>query len=127
MSRKICGCGDEFTPPKGNESIKSCGPCTYEKYRIKKLEYKYGLSEGEYMRLYEDQRGSCAICGVHESKLAKRLHVDHDHSCCPDRKACGKCVRGLLCAKCNTSIGQFESEPTRLLIAYDYLTGGESD
>lgn len=27
------------------------------------------------------------------------------------RKACGKCVRGLLCNRCNLLLGMVESEP----------------
>lgn len=113
-------CGKEIVQVTG-----VCGSCVYEKYRMYNIAYKYGVPEEKYQEIYDSQRGCCAICGIHESQTEKRLHLDHDHSCCSGRKACGGCVRGLLCAKCNTSIGQFESEPTRLLVAYEYLTGGD--
>jgi hypothetical protein len=42
-----------------------------------------------------------------------RICVDHDHACCPKQvkataKTCGKCIRGLLCFRCNTSLGYVE-------------------
>lgn len=64
----------------------------------------------------ERQRGLCAICGTPEPETPKgRLHVDHDHET-------GR-VRGLLCSRCNTGIGQFKDDPVRLQAAITYLTG----
>lgn len=103
----------------------TCGSCMYEKRRLYNIQFKYGVSPEDYKSMHDSQGGRCAICGIHESELPKRLHLDHDHSCCPGAKACGDCARGLLCAKCNTSIGQFESRPELLIEAYRYLTGGE--
>ncbi len=38
-----------------------------------------------------------------------RLHIDHDHSCCNRRRSCGRCVRGALCKKHNTTLGTYEA------------------
>lgn len=103
----------------------ACGSCNYERYRLDRIQWKYGVTPEQYKDMYDAQGGRCAICGIHESELPKRLHLDHDHSCCPGMKACGECARGLLCAKCNTSIGQFEGNPELLLEAYRYLMGGD--
>jgi hypothetical protein len=125
MARKVCTeCGDDFTPPRGNGHLKTCGPCTYEGRRLYKIAYRYGITADEYLNMYASQGGRCKICGIHESDLTKRLHIDHDHACCDGVRSCGKCVRGLICKKCNTSISYFEEEPKRLLEAYRYLTGG---
>ena len=63
----------------------------------------------------------CDIC--HEIK--PQLHVDHDHSCCPNRgggsRTCGKCVRGFLCGPCNRALGMMRDDPQRLTRAIDYL------
>lgn len=55
----------------------------------------YGLSEGDYERLYAAQGGKCAICQRATGKV-KKLSVDHDHKT-------GK-VRGLCCTACNKHI-----------------------
>lgn len=59
--------------------------------------------------LYEKQDSKCAICRV---DLLKPV-VDHNHET-------GE-VRGLLCASCNTGLGQFEDDPKIVLEAYFYL------
>ena len=129
MARRVCSdCGDAFDTPKKNDYIKTCGPCTYEKRRLYRIAKKYGISGDQYLEMYAAQGGRCKICDVHESKLDKRLHIDHDHACCPGAyDICGKCVRGLICKKCNTSISYFEEDPQRLIEAFEYLTGGDED
>ena len=70
----------------------------------------YGITGAQYRALLDEQGGVCRICGkaetaTHQSGSLRRLSVDHDHKCCPGKKSCGKCVRGLLCARCNSAIG----------------------
>lgn len=87
------------------------------------LKAKFGLSLEDYDRMLAEQGGTCAICpateagGRHNTFFA----VDHDHACCPGKGSCGKCVRGLLCAKCNFALGQFDDDPDRLMAAVAYL------
>ncbi|WP_086847030.1 endonuclease domain-containing protein [Amycolatopsis kentuckyensis] len=63
------------------------------------------------------QGDSCAICARSDGALV----VDHDHSCCPGSKTCGKCVRKLLCASCNSGLGFFFDNPTTLRLAASYI------
>lgn len=114
---KHCGKAFERVDKKGRSAGRECYACLYEKNRLRAIEIKYGISREEYLEMHSRQNACCAICGIHESKLAKRLHTDHCHTT-------GK-VRGLLCAKCNTSLGQFEKDPALLLVAYEYLTEGD--
>lgn len=61
---------------------------------------KYGMTENDYNRMFQIQGGKCAICDQHQSSLASKLCIDHNHST-------GK-VRALLCVGCNTSLGHYE-------------------
>jgi hypothetical protein len=75
---------------------------------------RYGVDRDWYRRKLEEQDGHCAFCPMEYSPTAKkkegRLCIDHDHHCCPSKnKACGKCVRGLLCAYCNQELGRVET------------------
>jgi hypothetical protein len=70
------------------------------------------LSKTEYDAMFQRQGGVCAICG-HKPVQGERLAVDHDHV--------GGQVRGLLCRGCNTGLGQFTDDSSRLRAAADYL------
>jgi hypothetical protein len=88
--------------------------------RYQRIKNTFSLSREEYDAIYESQDGKCKLC-TNEFHNNKDLHIDHDHSCCPGRKSCGKCVRGLLCSNCNTGIGLFKDNRELLLKAASYL------
>ena len=78
---------------------------------------KYGITYDDYIRMYTEQDGVCAICGKPETKVQSgilyQLAVDHDH-------ATGK-VRGLLCSNCNRGIGHLQDSIEILNKAVRYL------
>jgi hypothetical protein len=76
------------------------------------LKFKYGITEKDYKILFKKQKGLCAICGM---KSKKRLNVDHCHS--------KNVIRGLLCWKCNTLLGNANDDTEILLNAIKYLKG----
>ncbi len=89
------------------------------------LRVRYGISVQQYDAQLAKQGGGCAICGE-VNRSGRRLHVDHDHSCCRSgARSCGKCLRGLLCSACNTGIGQLQESPRLMLLAIEYLTKGQ--
>ena len=79
---------------------------------------RYSLSEEKYSELLDSQGGCCAICLTPATKFKKRLHVDHDHNCCPSGHSCGKCIRGLLCPICNRFLAYVESDLRLKAMAY---------
>lgn len=58
---------------------------------------KFGITIEQYEEMLVRQDGGCAICGRPPGRIS--LHVDHDHE--TNR------VGGLLCFRCNNSLGDF--------------------
>lgn len=82
----------------------------------------YKITPEQYEALLERQGGHCAMCPATSADDAGRqLHVDHDHTCCPGDRSCGKCIRGLLCKRCNTMLGCADDDPQRLRAGLAYL------
>lgn len=92
-------------PNKG----KTNGITDYER----RLGYIYGSTLEKYNQIKEEQNNCCAICRIHESKLTRKLCVDHDH-------ATGK-IRGLLCGHCNLGLGQVKDDIDILQKMKEYL------
>lgn len=85
----------------------------YQAKRRYKLRMDYGISIETYESMLKEQNECCKICETHQSKLKRRLAVDHCHTT-------GE-VRGLLCHLCNQAIGQFKEDPEILEKAIKYL------
>ena len=81
----------------------------------------FGLGPEGYDELLEIQGGRCGGCGVLPGPRAKRLAVDHDHTCCPGPTSCGRCVRGLLCHGCNDDLARVRDDGSKLRGLADYL------
>lgn len=72
------------------------------------LQHRYQITSEEYNDRLMLQGGGCCICGVVAN--GKNLSVDHNHKCCSGRKSCGKCIRGIICQRCNAVLGYIESK-----------------
>lgn len=78
------------------------------------LKIKFGMSELQYLAMFEDQNFKCAICKIYISPdKAKSTAIDHDHVT--------GIVRGLLCIKCNSGIGFLGDSLEVVLAAAAYL------
>lgn len=64
----------------------------------------YRLTPELLHALYLAQGGRCGIC---DASLVDPV-IDHDHACCPGKRTCGRCVRGLLCRACNLDLAVVE-------------------
>lgn len=88
-----------------------------KKSREQWLRANYSITVGDYDYMFKKQNGVCAICKQPEVMKNQygliRLSVDHDHKT-------GK-VRGLLCNRCNITLGKFEEDINLFLDAAEYL------
>lgn len=80
----------------------------YYKYSLK---VRYSITIDDYDRMFEEQSGNCAICGLPE--VNQRLSVDHDHKT--------NKVRKLLCGRCNRCLGLVEESETTLQNMIKYI------
>lgn len=77
---------------------------------------KYGLETEEFEALFKFQGGACAICRDPLKTRGKDgLAIDHVHGTNPVM------VRGLLCCRCNTGIGNLQDSLQILFAAAEYL------
>lgn len=97
-----------------------CKSCAKDFDRNQKLIYKYGIDSEQYDEILLAQGGVCRICKS-SPEMVGMLVVDHDHSCCPGEKTCGKCLRDLICQSCNKGLGCFLDSVEYLSAAIDYL------
>lgn len=86
-----------------------------EKIRLKVTLRTWGLTEEQYVALFEAQGHKCAICGAERREL-RNLAIDHCHKT--------GLIRGLLCPDCNMGMGQFGDDPALLESAATYLRNG---
>ena len=84
-------------------------------YARKRLLLQYNLTPIDYENLLKKQNYKCAICGSSNPGNTHKKHFSVDH-CHKTNK-----VRGLLCHKCNTSLGGFNDSPKLLKLAVCYL------
>jgi hypothetical protein len=76
------------------------------------LKRKYGITLEQYENLLSLQNGVCAICGEQRPE-ERTLHIDHDHET--------GSIRGLLCFRCNNSLGDLRDSYALFQRAADYL------
>jgi len=79
-----------------------------------------GLTENDYLSMYESQNGCCYIC---HKTIANKFyskkedggysHIDHDHKT--------NKIRKLLCSNCNTALGLLKDDINLFYKCIDYL------
>ncbi len=82
-----------------------------QKDRDNALKYTYGITREQHKQKYINQNGCCALC--RGSVPYDKITTDHNHDT-------GK-VRGLLCPRCNTGLGQFRDDEKLLSLAINYI------
>ena len=125
---RACACGSQDVARVGKPVCPACrkDPRDSESVRLRERRRTlrlYGLSEAEWQGWLGRQNGGCAICGTTDPGGRGQWMIDHDHGCCPGAGSCGRCVRGLLCNRCNLLLGFANDQPEILRAALEYLAG----
>lgn len=83
-------------------------PLAAQRWRSAHRLTRYGLTTATFGRLLAGQDYACGMCHVPFAD-GQRICIDHDHACCPqEKKSCGRCIRGLVCSRCNIALGYIE-------------------
>lgn len=114
-------CSPECTSKAGNSRR------TPEERAAYSFKRRYGITLERRAEMLESQ-GGCAIC-MTGYPGPKGWVLDHDHSCCSGEssKTCGKCIRGVLCGRCNLGIGLLNDSAQTLDAAAAYLRSSVRD
>lgn len=119
-----CRCDVCVEARRNNDKKRMSRPEVYAKEK-ERCWRKYGIlnfSYDDYLRLFEEQGGKCAICDkaikLKGKKRSEVAQVDHNHDT-------GK-VRALLCHNCNKMIG-CGGTPDVLRLGADYLNRHDGD
>ena len=77
---------------------------------------KHKISEEDYKNLLSLHGGKCHSC-----KINNATNIDHSHECCPGAYSCGRCVRGVLCHNCNSSLGLLKDSRQNIIGLLQYI------
>jgi len=101
---------------KRNAEWRKTHPGKVAEYARNALLRSYGITQKQYDAMLIDQDKRCAICRRADTgrKNSNLFLIDHCHK---TRK-----VRGLLCHKCNVSIGLLRESAVTLRSAIEYLS-----
>jgi hypothetical protein len=121
MATRTCaGCGTSMTGKRRDSKwcSNACGvkgrPSRKDVARKARLKKKFGVTIAELDAMLQRQHGTCAICKGSDPKHPQGTWaVDHDHVT--------QQVRGLLCSRCNTGIGQLQDDPDIIAAAASYV------
>lgn len=121
---RISGSSEE-KKTKQREYMRAWSAQNADRLVSRELRKRYGITVDDYARMYQEQGGTCAICGGietrvdHRTKKVSRLAVDHDHKTGD--------VRGLLCHHCNNALGSFDDDQDSLISSLLYLAKHSAD
>ena len=89
------------------------GEAFLARQRAYAAKHKHGQWIAEdWAAMWEVQDGRCYLCG--DDLASGKVHIDHDHQCCPAGRSCRDCRRGLACGQCNQAIGLTGDDPGKL-------------
>jgi len=114
ITQRVAGEDEKTYMNRAQKIYRAVRKEAFQGYGLKK---RFGIGKAEYDEMAKAQNHVCAICGMPETAIVRgsrmNLAVDHCHE--------GGHVRGLLCGKCNTGLGNFRDSVGLLRKAIAYL------
>lgn len=113
-------------PEKGRAQVRAWRDANPQKFRessrASKLRNSSALqNHGDWQPWWDKQGGVCVLCEKPLPDDRSKMHMDHDHSCCPGIKSCPFCRRGLVHDRCNKLLGMAKDDPDLIMtIAVNY-------
>jgi hypothetical protein len=78
---------------------------------------RHNMTESLWNQMLNKYQGLCHAC-----KERPAYAIDHDHDCCEgSHSKCGKCIRGILCTQCNTSLGLLKDNKKYIIGLAEYI------
>lgn len=113
-THQVCKVCNEWVPLEGFATAKRYASGKDSRcYKCRTLRL-FNLTKEDYNSMAKNQEGACAVCRkIPTGVKGNYLNIDHCHA--TDR------VRGLLCTKCNFSLGHFKDDIDILVRAIEYL------
>ena len=100
---------------------------TSQQRAMKRREARFNITHEQFLAMLEMQGNGCAICRTQEPG-GHGWCIDHDHACCDTpSKSCGKCVRAVLCTRCNSALGLVLENKETLRAMARYIDAHKSD
>lgn len=78
---------------------------------------RYRVTAEQYQQALDEQQGCCKLCEAGEPGGKGVWHIDHEHAADYDNRKNafgGGRFRGLLCHRCNISLGHYENLVRRI-------------
>lgn len=72
---------------------------------IQWLKSAHGMAPEQWAAMWAEQEGHCYLCERPLPENRSKVVIDHDHTCCREKRSCGLCRRGLAHVNCNTWAG----------------------
>ena len=83
-------------------------PADRAERRRDKARERYGLTPTQWDALFASQGNICGACGTDDPRSKRGWHTDHDHNT--------GAVRGILCHRCNVTLGNLGDNATGVAI-----------
>jgi predicted nucleic acid-binding Zn ribbon protein len=118
----VCGTDIRHRRTHAKYCSNTCGMVAHrdrdpERRREYLIKCLYGMTPGDFDRLFNAQGRACAICRITDPEIprGKRQQWKVDH--CHETGA----IRGILCSKCNWGLGMFNEDSNVMQSAINYL------